>query len=197
MVLTRRRDARADARRGLILAAAAGVFRKRGVAGAGMREIAEAAGLSLGNLYYYFKNKDELVYYCQAQALDRMLAAAVSFERGSMPASARLRHVIMAHMACTLDEIEGGAAHTDIQALPADLRRRIVARRDRYEKAVRRIVSDGISRREFRRVDPVLVTRAMLGALNSAVQWFRKDGPEPATAVAAAFADYLVQGLMK
>src|SRR5204863_5137742 len=45
---------RADARRVEILRAAARVFRQRGLAAAGMREIARAADLSPGNLYHYF-----------------------------------------------------------------------------------------------------------------------------------------------
>jgi len=47
------RRRRSEARRLDILRAAARVFRRSGVAAAGMREIAEEADLSPGNLYYY------------------------------------------------------------------------------------------------------------------------------------------------
>jgi len=55
--------------------AAARVFHRRGFAGAGMREIAGEADLSPGNLYHYFKGKDELLYFCQDRSLDVMLGA--------------------------------------------------------------------------------------------------------------------------
>ncbi len=187
--LTRRRTA--------ILEAAAGVFRERGLAATGMRDIAVAAELSPGNLYYYFKNKAELLYFCQLQALERMLGAAVEFAAGPQPAAVRLKRVIVAHLEITLNAVDGAAAHTEIQELPAELRRRIVARRDRYEHAIRRIIQSGIKRGEFRACDSVLVTRAILGALNWTTRWFRPDGRQSYTEVAECFADYLVGGLKK
>ncbi|MFI5178930.1 MAG: helix-turn-helix domain-containing protein, partial [Vicinamibacterales bacterium] len=70
-----RRARRRDARRDAILRAAARIFRDRGFAETGMRDIADAADLSAANLYHYFRGKDEILFYCQDRALDRMLAA--------------------------------------------------------------------------------------------------------------------------
>ncbi len=181
-----------------ILRAAAGVFRRRGFAGTGMRDIARAADLSPGNLYYYFKSKDELLYFCQAHSLERMLARARLAPRngGGGPAE-RLGRVIRAHLACMLDELDGAAAHTEVDALPPALRARIVARRDAYERTVRSIVAQGVRRRVFRPCDPALVTRALLGALNWTAKWYRPEGGTPPAGIADAYAEYLVRGLLR
>lgn len=181
-----------------ILRAAAGVFRQRGFAQTGMREIAQAADLSPGNLYYYFASKHELLYFCQDHSLDRMLETARDPRAGPGGrggAAARLERVIRAHLACMLDELDGAAAHTEVDALPPPLKRRIVAKRDRYERAVRAIVAGGVRSRAFVPCDPKLVTRALLGALNWTARWYRPGGEQPPAVVADAFADYLVRGL--
>lgn len=181
--------------RGNILRAAAGVFRDRGFADTGMREIAAAADLSTANLYYYFKSKADILYFCQEHSVGRMLETAGRLQRRRLTPAQRLRGVISAHLVCMLDELDGAAAHTEVDALPALLRKRIIAKRDRYERAVRRIVAEGIRRGDFRRTDPTLATRAILGALNWTTRWYRPGGKLEPKAVAEAFSDYLVGGL--
>jgi AcrR family transcriptional regulator len=192
-----RRARRALATRGAILRAAAGVFRDRGFAETGMREIAAAADLSAANLYYYFKSKADILYFCQDHSVGRMLETARALERQHLEPAEQLHRVIAAHLICTLDELDGAAAHTEVEALPLGLRRRIVAKRDRYERRVRRIVADGMRSGTFARRDPALTTRAILGALNWTTRWYRPGGKLAPAVVAEAFADYLVRGLAK
>jgi AcrR family transcriptional regulator len=195
--MVRKPNRRSNRTREAILRAAAGVFRDRGFSETGMRDIAAAAQLSPGNLYYYFKSKAELLYFCQDHSVKRMLQAARDLESARLAPAARLRRLIVSHLSCMLDQLDGAAAHTEVDALPEPLRRRIVAGRDRYERAVRRIVAAGMRRGAFVRSDPALVTRALLGALNWTARWYRPDGKLPPATVAQQFADYLVRGLVK
>jgi len=178
---------RNESRRLDILRAAARVFRRRGIAAAGMREIAEQAGLSPGNLYHYFSGKDEILLFCQERTLERMLAA-VDAARGT--ATERLRAVLRAHVHCMLDELEGATAHLDVEALPQKLRAAMIEKRDAYERAVRGIVAEAMPRG-----DAALVTRAMLGAVNWTARWYRPDGTQGPEEIAETLSDYLVKGL--
>jgi AcrR family transcriptional regulator len=191
-----RRARRRDGRRIEILRAAARIFRDRGFAESGMRDIAEAADLSPANLYHYFSGKDEILYFCQDRSLDLMLNAVTHSRNGGDGLKGRLTHVLNAHAHAVLDEVEGGAAHLAVDALPDPLRRKIVAKRDRYEHALRRLVTEGVRRGEFVECDPAVTTRAMLGAINWSATWYRPGGEWPASAVAEAIAAYLVRGLM-
>ena len=187
----RRRDRQRDA----ILRAAARLFRERGFADTGMRDIAAAADLSAANLYHYVDGKHDLLFYCQDRALDRMLAATVTARRESASAADRLRIVCTAHLQTLLDEIEGATAHLQIDSLPPALRDEIVKKRDRYERALRRLIADGIAAGELVDSDPAIIARAMLGAMNWTVTWFRPDGADTAAAVGDIISRFLVRGV--
>jgi len=184
------------ARRLEILRAAGREFRTRGFAETGMRDIAEAAALSPANLYNYFRGKHEILFFCQDNSLDRLLAALEKARRLRTGAASRLRTVIVSHVRCLLDEVEGSAAHLLTSALPPREQHYLVTKRDRYEEGLRSLISAGVRSGEFVSADPALAARAILGALNWSVQWFRPDGPQTAAEIGEGLANYLVQGLL-
>jgi AcrR family transcriptional regulator len=64
------RTSKAQLTRAHLLATALRVFRERGLEAATMRELASAAGTSLGSAYYYFPSKEAIIqaYYDDVQA---------------------------------------------------------------------------------------------------------------------------------
>ena len=107
----------------------------------------------------------------------------------------RVRAVLRAHVHAMLDELEGATAHLEVELLPEALRRPLIVKRDRYERAVRELVTEGVARGEFAPCDASLVTRAMLGAVNWTARWYRPDGAQSVAQIADGLASYLVKGL--
>ena len=184
------------ARRLEILRAAGKQFRVTGFAETGMRDIAAAADLSPANLYNYFQGKHEILFFCQDVSLDRLLAALEKARRLRAGAAEKLRLVIVSHLRCVLDEVEGSGAHLLTSALPPRLQRSLVVKRDRSEEGVRQLIVAGTRTGEFVPCDPALAARAVLGALNWSVRWFNPDGAMAAAEIAEGFAEYLIRGLL-
>ena len=141
-----------------------------------MRDIAAALGVAPGGLYYYFPSKEALLYACQDLSLRRLVQLAEDALAARGPVAGRLRDVVAGHLDQTLDELGGSAAHIEFHALPPDAFRDIVAKRDRYERALRALIKAGIDDGVFRPVDPTTATRTLLGALNWTAMWWRPDG---------------------
>jgi AcrR family transcriptional regulator len=186
---------RYQARRLEILRAAGREFRTRGFAETGMREIAAATDLSPANLYNYFRGKDEILFFCQDSSLDRLIANLEKTRRITASSAEKLRAVITFHLHCVLDEVEGSAAHLMTNSIPHHLQKRLLAKRNRYERGLRQLITAGIRTGDFISTDPALAARAILGALNSTVLWFNPQGALTANDLAENFATYLIRGL--
>ena len=192
-----RRGARVVRRKLEILRGAAAAFRDRGYAGSSVRDIARRLGMAPGNLYYYFRNKQEILYFCQDHSLDVLLRQARRIRRMPIAAEEKVRELVRSQVLCMLDELHGAAGHIEFHAIPPVRLRRIIAKRDAYERIVRGVVGDGVRSRRFAPCDPKLVTLAILGAVNWTARWYRAGGGLGAEAIAGAFSDYLVRGLMR
>lgn len=68
--------------RGKVVAAAAKLFRERGLEGVGVDTLAEAAGLTHGAVYSHFKSKNELAAAAVRQALHQSMAEWLALTKG-------------------------------------------------------------------------------------------------------------------
>ena len=180
-----------------ILKSAAAAFRRRGYHGASVDEIASALAMTKGNLYYYFKNKEEILYACHDYSLDVLLGLMADVQAEDSPADDKLRKLVLAFIHVMLDELQGTALTLDLQALSPPLLRRIITKRDRFDHGMRAIIQQGIDEGLFRPGDPKMIGFAIMGAVNWITKWFDPTGPMTSDAIAERFADYLVGGLLR
>jgi len=180
-----------------ILKSAAAAFRKLGYHGATVEQIAAALHMKKGNLYYYFRNKEAILFACHQYSLDRLIELLEEIDRSDAPADEKLRRLINAFVHTILDELHGTALFLNLEALsPAHLKT-VIARRDRFDHGMRQIIADGVRAGAFGPYDPKLISFAILGAVNWIPRWFKPDGPSSSHEIADRFADFLIGGLRK
>jgi AcrR family transcriptional regulator len=182
-------------RRVEILESAATAFRRRGYHGASMGEIARALRMTKGSLYYYFKNKEEILFFCHDYSLDILLEMLERIETAGGTPPEKLRSLIESFVHHILDDLRGTAMTLDFQALSPPLLRRVIAKRDRFDRGIRRLLQEGMDARAFAPGDPKLLTFAILGAVNWIPRWFDPSGPASSDQIGKVFAEYLVKGL--
>jgi AcrR family transcriptional regulator len=180
-----------------ILKSAAKAFRRLGYHGATVENIAAALRMKKGNLYYYFKNKEEILFACHQYSLDRLLRLLEEVERSGLAPAQKLRAIIVAAVHTILDELHGTALILELEALsPAHLKT-VIARRDQFDRGIRQVLEEGIADGSFSPADVKLRTFALLGAVNWIPRWFNPTGPATSTEIADRFADYLLAGLRR
>lgn len=189
------REKRYEQKRIEILKSAASAFRKKGFHGTSMDEISDRLLMTKGSLYYYFKNKEELLYACHDYSLNRLLLTLEEIEKNGISVEDRLRNLIVSHVKHLIDELHASAMTIELDGLSPLLRERIIRKRDRYERGFRKLIQEGMEKGVFKKGDPKLITFAILGALNWISKWFSPEGSVRSERIGEVFSNFFVKGL--
>ena len=172
------RAPRADNRLPQVRDAAARLFREKGYAFTSMRDIAAAAGMLAGSLYYHFASKEELLVAVYAEGVRRVTdAVEASLAQDGDPWE-RLERVCAAHLTALVADSDYG--QVVIRVRPEDVPQiapQLVALRDGYERVfAKAIAALPLPSKSDRRALRLM----LLGALNWSQTWYRpgKDSPQ-------------------
>jgi TetR/AcrR family transcriptional regulator len=189
-------SAKRQKRRAEILHAALSAFRENGFHATALEDIAGRLGMRKTALYYYFPDKDALLYECHRESLaelDRMIEESAQCCDNPVE---RLRYLIREHVRVMTETLEGSPLAFEVPALSARRRAAIIACRDRYERLLRELVAEGSRTGELREADPQVAVFAILGAINWIARWYRPGGRLQSAELGEQFADYLLSGLL-
>ena len=197
MQAAERRQKKTELKREAILRSAAAAFRRKGYHGTSMEDISDALLMTKGSLYYYFKDKEEILFACHDFSLDRVLEKMREVIEAQKAANSadKLGALIQGLVDVMIDDLQGSALALDFTALRDELLEKIIIKRDQFERGMRVVISEGVKNGEFRNVDPKLATFAILGAINWISKWYRPDGSFKAADIGRMYSDLFVKGL--
>jgi AcrR family transcriptional regulator len=180
-----------------VIKVAALAFRKKGYHGTTMEDIAKKLKITKGSLYYYFQNKEAILFDCHTASLD-IVEQVIEDVRGTdLSPSEKIHSVVYHYLGKMLDKLLGSVLLLEEESLSPNLLKQIIKRRDGVERFIRETIEEGTRMGEFQDGDPKLLTFAILGAINWSPKWYNPSGDKKASEIAREFADYLVRGLRK
>ncbi len=179
-----------------ILETASNLFIRRGYEGTTMQDIALELGVSRSALYYYFKNKEEiLASLTEGLTIAAQQLASQVVEQGKAPEEA-LRELVHQHARLILfrpvqfrvvERAEGSLP--DEQQKIAESARRILLQK--FTEVIQRGIDNG----RFRLVNAKMAAFAIIGMCNWTAWWFKADGAKTAEEVAEMLADFSLHAL--
>jgi AcrR family transcriptional regulator len=171
------------------------VMRDRKHSSPSMQSIADEVGITRTNLYYYFRDKQDIFFHCHLRIMEGSLRALDHVNAMDGKASDRLRTLLVMHIRSILDDSYGAVVLTDLEGFSAAQKRKYFPLRDKFERGVRRLIEEGIDAGEFPARSVNLAGFAILGGVNWISKWFHPDGQESSATIANVFADFYVAGL--
>lgn len=174
---------------------AAAAFRRKGYYGTSMEDISEQLLMTKGSLYYYFHDKEEILFACHDYSLGLVLERLYAVQKTEMSPGERLKALIQGLVDVMIDELQGSALALDFSALSEPLLAKIIKKRDEFERGMRAIIVDGVRSGEFRKADAKLATFFILGAINWISRWYRPEGAFQAKEIGKVYGEIFLAGL--
>jgi AcrR family transcriptional regulator len=176
-----------------ILAVAARLLRENSYDATSLRDIARAAGIPVGSLYYHFQTKEDLFAAVYSEGIRRLTVAVQQAIGRFRDPWKRLEAACATHLQelCAGDDFTAAAIPTDLPRLSRAIREKLAGESDSYEMILRDLIGQiPIPAKTSRS----LVRLQILGALNWTRVWFKPD-QSSAQEIARQFVRTLRYGL--
>jgi len=159
-----------------VLREAAASFNFKGYHATSLTEIATSLGVTKAALYHYFPNKNSLLAACFEHSMEVALASLERGRKEGKNGRDRLVLTISGYVSQLIDELNCGVGLMEEQALDPGDRAKLVRQRDKFERALRALVKEGIDDGSVVPCDPKLAIFVILGAMNWVPKWFKANG---------------------
>ncbi|MDR7078260.1 AcrR family transcriptional regulator [Neobacillus niacini] len=181
-----------------ILRSAAAVLIEKGYQGTTMEEIAAKLLMTKGSMYYYFKNKDDLLHQCHLMIMELCLEGIETVFNSDCTPIEKLRNAIKEHILLATSEKSMFMALAKPNHNFSDEQlKEVLELRKIYSQYFDRIINEGIEKQVFENVDVKMARLIILGALNWIQEWYDQDGPQSAEEISDAYARYLLKMIIK
>lgn len=180
-----------------VLKAATSLFGERGFDATGIRDIANAAGVTVSALYHYMSSKHDLLTRLMCSVMDNLIESG--------------RHVVDSHSGDpvltiydlsrslvginSLNPKSANLVRSEIRYLDATDRARIVDLRDTYEDMWTQAIERGIAEGDFAPNDARLARLAILEMCTGTLNWFRAGGKNSVEEVCDTFGEIALRVL--
>ena len=189
------KETRFELQRDRVLKAAAACFNQKGYSGTSLKDVSKHLNLTDAALYYYVKNKEELVYLCYQRAADlgreAMLRGIAEGRTGLEQAQLYIRY----HVEIMVGDKGPVAIMSEIPSLKRDHRNEILQVSRKHSMGFEAILQTGIDDGSIGECDVRMTGNAIMGSINWIPKWYHGDA-KTAKQLLAEFPGILTAGLV-
>lgn len=186
-----------EAKRNAVLQAAAQLFNERGFHATSLDDIAARLNVSKPTLYYYVKNKDEILLQCVQQGLRMTLDGIEASRRAGGNAVDQLSACMAAYARVVTMDFGMCLIRVGDEQLPPDSRKELRRLKSEIDHAFRRLVAQGVAEGSIQPCDPKLTAFVIAGALSWIGRWYQPDGEHTPEEIARQCIDTLLGGVLR
>ena len=191
------REQQREAKRNAVLQAAAQLFNERGFHATSLDDIAARLSVTKPTLYYYVKNKDEILLQCVRQGLDMMLAGIEASRAAGGQAIDQLVTCMQVYARIVTQDFGMCLIRVGDEQLPLDSRKELRRLKSAIDQEFRRLVAEGVAEGSLQPCDPKMTAFVIAGALSWIGRWYQPGGEYTPEQIAEQCIATLCDGVLR
>lgn len=181
-----------------IIAAAARLFAERGIRAVTIDDIASSLGYTKSVVYYYFKNKNQVLWEIFNRIHQAWWADMTAIMEQEIAPDEKLAALIRQHALNVMDRTEWTAIYFRDQSELSEAQQATVIERKRdFDRNFRDTYAKGVAAGLFKDIPPAIVTSGIIGMCNQAHAWFKPGKGLPAATIADHFTEIALKGCLR
>ncbi|SFD43508.1 DNA-binding transcriptional regulator, AcrR family [Lentibacillus persicus] len=177
-----------------IVKSAISIITEKGYHNTTMEDIAAKLLMTKGSVYYYFKDKHDLLYQSYKMLLESSINTVADIQRENISVEDKLSKVMTAHIEYLIAERSGFETGINPeQFFEGNKLKSILDLRSKYASEIDRLIIEGIDSNVFAPVDVKIVRNIILGAMNWVIRWYSPEGEMRGEEMASSITKYLLR----
>ena len=190
------REAQREAKRNAVLSTAAQMFNERGFHATSLDDIAARLHVTKPTLYYYVKNKDEILLECVKKGLHMTLEGIEASRQAGGNAVDQLRACMQVYADIVTQPFGMCIIRIGDEEVPEPSRTELRRMKSEIDQAFRRLVAQGVQEGTLAPCDPKMTAFVIAGALSWIGRWYQSGGEYSAAQVAEQCIGTLMHGVL-
>jgi AcrR family transcriptional regulator len=181
-----------------ILDIALSLFVKKGYHETSMQDIASTAGITKGGLYYYIKNKDDVLFLLHDRFIIEGLRRLRLVEAETLEPERKWIKLIKMHLEIIDRYKEDITLFFDcMKYLSAEKKQEVQIKRDEYEQIFVRVLEEGKQKGIFKIDDCHIIVLYVLGSCNFMYTWYKPGKGKSIEELSEIFIGLITKGLFQ
>jgi AcrR family transcriptional regulator len=186
-----------EAKRDAVLRTAAQMFNEKGFHATSLDDVAERLHITKPTLYYYVKNKDDILFQCVSRGLVLLQEAIRGVGQSGGTAKDKLFAAMRQYAEIVTMDFGMCVIRVGEDPLPLESRKKLRAIKRELDMEFRQLIQQGIEEGSMAPCDPKMAAFTIAGALSWIGRWYSPDGPLSADDIARQMIELLSLGVCR
>lgn len=189
---------RTSTRKDVIISKAAILFREKGYSATSMRDLAEHVGVEAASLYNHISSKAEILQEICFRVATNFMSHIEEVEQSKKTEIEKIEAILRYHIRMMVERYEEVyVSDREWKHLTDPYLSNMQGQRRAYRQRIGKIIEDGITKGEFKKIDAPTAVLIMLHAVSGIESWHRSKRKIEGDQLENSMVEILVGGLQK